>query len=65
MSISIQQARKTLGKKGEKLSDEEIQKIIDLLTRLANHVIDRVIDMSSEERKALDDKIKKEKATIT
>ena len=39
--LTIQEARKTLGKKGEKMTDEQVQKMINLLTRLANEAIDR------------------------
>jgi len=59
--MTIQRARKLLGKKGEKMSDNEIIAVENQLRVLADIVIDQVLAMTPEERKALDDKIKKEK----
>ena len=59
--VDIRRARELLGKKGEKMSDEEIIKVENQLRVLADIVIDKVIAMTPEERKALDKKIKKEK----
>lgn len=39
--ITIQEARETLGKKGEQMTDEEVQKMINLLIKLANEVLSR------------------------
>jgi len=60
--MDIKRARELLGKKGEKMSDEEIIAVENELRVLADIVIDTVIAMTPEERKALDDKIKKEKS---
>jgi hypothetical protein len=57
----IKRARELLGKKGEKMTDEQIIAVENQLRVLANIVIDKVLAMTPEERKALDDKIKKEK----
>jgi hypothetical protein len=57
----IKRARELLGKMGEKMTDEQIIAVENQLRVLANIVIDKVLAMTPEERKALDDKIKKEK----
>ena len=59
--MDIKRARKLLGKKGEKMSDEEIIAVENQLRVLADIAIDSVIAMTPEERKAFDAKIKKEK----
>ncbi|MDP2637540.1 MAG: hypothetical protein Q8P26_00570 [Candidatus Levybacteria bacterium] len=59
--MDIGNARKLLGKKGEKMSDEEIIAVENQLRVLADIAIDNVIAMTPEERKAFDTKIKKEK----
>jgi hypothetical protein len=59
--MDIKNARKLLGKKGEKMTDEQIIAVENQLRALADIAIDSVIAMTSEERKALDTKIKKEK----
>lgn len=57
--MEISRARKLLGKKGETMTDEEIMAVEDKLRQIANIVIDRVLEMSPEERKAIDKKIMK------
>lgn len=59
--MDIKRARELLGKKGEKMSDEEIIAVENQLRVLADIAIDTVLAMTPEERKALDDKIKNEK----
>ena len=43
-SITIEYARKKLGKKGEKMSDKQIQDILNMLRLLCNKSIDAVIE---------------------
>ncbi len=52
----IKRARELLGKKGEKMSDEEIIAVENQLRVLADIVIDSVISMTPKERKALNKK---------
>jgi len=59
--VDIRRARELLGKKGEKMSDEEIIAVENQLRVSADIVIDTVLAMTPEERKALDSKIKKKK----
>lgn len=59
--ISIDKARITLGDKADNMTDQQVQTVINSLTRLAETVVDRVLSMTPEERKALDEKILKEK----
>ncbi len=59
--MDVAAIRKTLGKRAEKLTDEQVMDIEGRLRILANLVIDRVLEMTPEERKALDKKIKEEK----
>lgn len=59
--IDIDQARKTLGKKSENMTDEQVQQVINSLTRLAELVVDRVVSMTPHERKVLDEKMRMEK----
>lgn len=51
--MNIQRARKILGKKYVKRTDEEIQGIINTLEILANTSIDTVLKMTPEERKTI------------
>ena len=60
--MDIKKARELLGKKGEKMTDEEIMDVESRLKILANIIIDKVIAMTPQERKALDKKLKKEKS---
>ncbi len=48
--MTIERARKILGKTGEKMSDEEVQKTIDFLSMLVNKVLDSWEKMTPEER---------------
>ena len=57
--MTIEKARKILGPKYDKHSDEEIQSILDTLKTLANITIDTVMKMTPDERKALANKSKK------
>ncbi|HWY80064.1 MAG TPA: hypothetical protein VNW29_06940 [Candidatus Sulfotelmatobacter sp.] len=41
--MTIERARKILGKRAEKLTDEEIQKILNLLILIANKAIDETV----------------------
>ncbi len=41
--MTIQKARKVLGKRAEKMTDDEISKIILFLEKLVNRVIDNVV----------------------
>ena len=59
--VDIKRARELLGKKGEKMTDEQIIAVENQLRVLADIVIDTVLAMTPEERKALDDKIEKKK----
>ena len=59
--MDIKRARELLGKKGEKMTDEQVVAVENQLRVLANIAIDAVLAMTPTERKALDDKIKKEK----
>lgn len=47
--MTIQKAREILGKRAEKLSDKEIQNLINMLEFIANKAIDEVVN--SAERK--------------
>jgi hypothetical protein len=42
--MTIEKARKTLGKRAEKMTDEDITKLILFLEKLVNRVIDSVIN---------------------
>ena len=42
--IDIKKSRELLGKKGEAMTDEEIIKVEERLTTLANLIIDRVLE---------------------
>ena len=48
--ITVEKARKILGKTGEKMDDEEVQKTIDLLSMLVNEVLDQWKKMTPEEK---------------
>jgi len=41
--ISVKEARKLLGKEAAKLSDHEIMKLIDSMSRVAGHMLDKAI----------------------
>jgi hypothetical protein len=56
--LSIQQMRETLGHKYDHLTDEQVLGIERTLRILANDVIDRVVKMTPEERRAFDRKVK-------
>ncbi len=45
--ITIGQARKKLGKKGEKMTDIEIQKLLNHLYYICNKTIDHVINFNA------------------
>ena len=62
--MNIKKARELLGEKGKKMTDEEIIDVESRLRILANMIIDKVLAMTPEERKALDKKIEKEKRSI-
>ncbi len=59
--MTIQKARETLGKRAEKLTDQQVEDIERRLRVLVNLTIDKVLSMTPEERKVLDEKIKNEK----
>jgi hypothetical protein len=59
--VDIKRARELLGKKGERMSDEEIITLQTQLSVLADIIIDQVVSMTPEERAALGKKLKKEK----
>jgi hypothetical protein len=42
-AMTIEQARKKLGKRAERMSDDDITKLIHFLERLVNKVIDDVV----------------------
>lgn len=44
MSITIEQARKVLGKKAEKLSDTEVQKLLEAMYSFANMLVDKKLE---------------------
>ena len=46
--ISVDQVRKTLGKKATNMTDEQVQIVINSLTQLAEMVVDRVVNMTLE-----------------
>ncbi len=48
--ISVDQARKTLGKKADNMTDQQVQIVINSLTRLAEMVVDQVVNMTHKER---------------
>lgn len=51
MAVTIQKARKILGKKAEKMSDEEIMRVINVLTKLSDIAINSVLSMRLEQKK--------------
>jgi len=59
--ISIDEAREILGKKADSMTDEHVQAVINSLTQLAEIVVDQIVSMTPEERKALNEKIKKKR----
>ena len=42
--ITIDDARKRLGKRAEKMTDEEIEKVLNMFRFICNRVIDSVVD---------------------
>ena len=54
--MDIKRARELLGKKGKRMTDEQITAVVNHLTIMVNIVIDEVIAMTPEEREALSKK---------
>lgn len=48
MLITIQEARKVMGKANEKYSDLQIQEILDLFYALCNVIIDRYLETKNK-----------------
>lgn len=53
--------RQSFGKVADKYTDEELLNIENKMRVLANVLIDRVLEMTPEERKGIEKKIKKNK----
>lgn len=53
MAITICRARKILGEKATKMTDEEITQLITFLTRLSDIAIDSVLAKTSEQKRRL------------
>jgi len=51
--MTIDQAKKLLGKKSENISDEIIKKDIETAEFLAQIMVDKIYNMTKEERKKL------------
>lgn len=62
--MDIQKIRQSFGKVAEKYSDKELLDIESRMRTLANALIDRILEMTPEERKELDKKIKENKNYI-
>lgn len=59
--ITLEEAKKTLGDTAKDMSDEEIIKVVESLTKFANILIDMFLDMTPEERKKFSKKTVKSK----
>lgn len=59
--MDIQKIRQSFGKVVDKYTDEELLSIENKMRILANALIDRVLEMTPEERKKIEEKIKKSK----
>jgi hypothetical protein len=44
MVVTVEQAREKLGKNAEKMSDQEIEKLLNLMRIICNKVIDSVVE---------------------
>lgn len=58
--MDVADIRKALGKTAEKMTDEQVIDAEQRMRTLANVILDRVLEMTPEERKALNKKIKEE-----
>ncbi|MFA6184744.1 MAG: hypothetical protein WCT51_04680 [Candidatus Shapirobacteria bacterium] len=59
MTQSILKIRKSLGKIAENLSDDEVLKLDTKMEIFANLILDKILSLTPEERKILNDKIRK------
>lgn len=62
--MTIEKARKILGKKAEKMTDEEVSRLINTLRTLADIAIDQVIKMTPEELKEYNKQLNKVKSIV-
>lgn len=58
MTPSISKTRKFLGKIAENLSDDEVLKLDIKMEVFANLILDKILSLTSEERKALNERIR-------
>lgn len=56
--ISINQARKTLGKKTDNMTNQQVQTVINSLKRLAEIVVDQTVNIIKKKKKELKDYVR-------
>lgn len=58
MTLTILKIRKSLGKVAENLSDDEVLRLDTKMEVFANLILDKILSLTPEERKILNEKIR-------